>query len=247
MGKYSEGKSCRRGSALNELLSTGGENYFRESWMQRKIFFLLIAAFLMLAGVRDAEAKKGFYLGLGTAYNTIHGDFTGSDGLQGGNEIIILPQITSAFGIDILAGYGINDQWAIELNLMSSKHSGSWTNLSGDVSYTSFSVNGKYSFIPSDAVQPYLLFGISNNVLLIKGGAKDTATGKVSDAVLQGLGLDLGTGIDRYLSPHVSLNLGIMYRIVDYTWATGVERSGKIDKAVNGSGFSFLLTGAYHF
>jgi Outer membrane protein beta-barrel domain len=118
--------------------------------MDRKMVFLLIATVVVLALCREAGAKEGFYAGLGTAYNTINGDFKGDGGLQGGSEVIILPKINNAFGIDILGGYGLNDQWAIELNLMSSGHSGSWTGLTEDVRYTSFSINGKYSFSSPD-------------------------------------------------------------------------------------------------
>ena len=215
--------------------------------MDRKIVFLLIATVLVLALCRDAGAKEGFYAGLGTAYNTINGDFKGDDGLQGGSEVIILPKINNAFGIDILGGYGLNDQWAIELNLMSSGHSGSWTGLTGDVRYTSFSINGKYSFSSPDKIQPYLLFGISSDVLVIKKGAMDTTTGETGDATLSGSGINLGAGIEDYLDPNVSLNMGIMYRSVKYTKATGVHQSGSITDGVNGSGVSILLTAAYHF
>ncbi len=215
--------------------------------MYRKSLFLLIAAVAMFLGTSEAEAKEGFYVGLGAAYNTIWGDFDGHAGLQSGTEVIILPDINNALGIDILGGYGINDTWSIELNFMSSGHSGTWQGLSGDVSYNSFSINGKYSFTSSNRVQPYLLFGISSNVLLIKKGATDTSTGEVADATLSGPGVNAGVGIDDYLNPNVSLNLGIMYRYVNYTKAEGVHGSGTISGGLNGSGFSFVLTTAYHF
>jgi opacity protein-like surface antigen len=215
--------------------------------MYRKIFFMLIAAVMVLTVIPDAEAKKGFYIGVGATYNTIDGDFNGSAGLQSGPEVINLPDIKNDFGIDILGGYGINDQGAIELNLMSSGHRGKWSGQQGDVSYTSFSINGKYSFLSSGTVQPYLLFGISGNSLLIKNGSKNTATGEVGDATLSGPGANFGAGIDAYLTPHVSLTLGTLYRYVDYTDASGVDHSGTINHGINGSGFSFMLTTAYHF
>jgi opacity protein-like surface antigen len=222
-------------------------NYFKENWMKRAIVFSLAAVIVVLTMSPEAEAKKGFSIGLGAAYNTIQGDFDGMTGLQGGTEVIILPDVNNAVGIDILAAYGITDEWAIELNLMSSGHNGSWQGMTGDVSYTSFSINGKYSVPSPTAVHPYLLFGISNNVLLIKNGSADLFTGEVGDATLTGTGINLGTGIDYYFDPKVSLNLGIMYRYVDYTSAEGVHGSGTIEDGVSGNGFSFLVTTAYHF
>ncbi len=91
------------------------------------------------------------------------------------------------------------------------------------------------------------MIGISNNALLIKKGSQDTATRETKDALLQGPGVNIGTGMDVYLDPNVSLDLGILYRFVNYTQADGVHGNGSIDKAVNGSGFSFLLAAVYHF
>lgn len=207
----------------------------------------LITTVMIALVASQAEAKQGFYMGLGASYNTIRGDFDGSAGLDGGTEIIILPDADSAFGIDLLAGYGINDEWAIEFNFMSSEHNGTWAGLTGDLSFVSFSVNGKYSLAPADILQPYLLFGISVNALLIKDGAQDTFTLEVGDATLSGSGLNLGMGIDNYFSPNASLTLGFMYRFVDYTEADGLNQSGTIDDGVDGSGFSLLVTTAFHF
>src|SRR5574341_1391548 len=128
--------------------------------MHRKIVFLLIAAVVVLTVIPDAEAKKGFYMGFGVAYNTIDGDFNGSGVLRNDSDVIIVPDINDALGIDLRGGYGFTDAWAIELNLMISDHDGTWSNLKGDVNFVSFSINGKYSFPSPSMTQPYLLFGL---------------------------------------------------------------------------------------
>ena len=215
--------------------------------MYRKSLFLLIAPIIMLAALSEAEARSGFYLGVGAAYNTIQGDFDGNAALQGATDIIILPDSDNAFGIDILAGYGFTDNWAVELSFISSRHSGTWQGANGDVSYSSFSINTKYSFESSNEVRPYLLFGISSNVLLINEGSIDAFTGEVGDATLSGSGINIGAGIDTYVTPNVSLTLGTLYRYVNYTRAEGVHESGSITDGVDGSGFSFLLITSYHF
>ena len=215
--------------------------------MYRKIVFLLIAAVMVLMVIPDAEAKKGFYTGFGVVYNTIAGDFNGAGVLRNDTDVIIVPDINDALGIDLRGGYGFTDAWAIELNLMISEHNGTWSNFKGDVNFVSFSINGKYSFPSSSMTRPYLLFGISGNSLFIQDGAEDTVTGEIADATLSGPGINLGAGIDQYLSPNVSLSLGAMYRYVDYVDAEGVNQSGTIDDELDGSGFSFLLTTAYHF
>ncbi len=216
--------------------------------MYRKSLFALIATVMLFLATSPAEAESGFYMGLGAAYNTIQGDFDGVSGLGGGTEDIIIPDLNNAVGIDLLLGQQmLNNVWAIEFNYMSSGHNGTWMGRSGDVSYSAFSINGKYSFLPASRVRPYLLFGVSYNGLIIKKGAIDIYTGAVADAKLFGTGLNLGAGIDNYLSPIVSLTLGIMYRYLDYTEAKGVHQRGTIDDSLDGSGFSLLLTTAYHF
>jgi outer membrane protein W len=215
--------------------------------MNRKYILLFAAVGILLIAVPNAEAKKGFYMGIGAAYNTIHGDFNGAGGLVGTTEIIILPAIDNALGIDLHAGYGITDAWAVELDIIASDHSGNWQGLKGDVYFTSFSINGKYNFQSSTKIQPYLMFGLSGNTLVINDGATGLYTGAVGDATLSGSGVNLGAGIENYIAEHLSLSLGLLYRVVEYDQAEGVGASGTIDNAVDGSGFSLLLTTTYHF
>jgi opacity protein-like surface antigen len=210
--------------------------------------FLILAAFTMICGVTsDADARKGFYIGVGLPYNTITGDFDGNSALQGGNEIIIVPEIDGAVGFAVMPGIGINQQWAIELHFLGSSHDGSWLGSSGDVEFFSFSINGKYNFSPSQSTQPYLLFGISSNTLVITDGSWDTLSGEVGDATFSGPGFNFGGGIEHYVDPHVSFRLGLTYRFVDYTDAEGVNQSGTIEDSLDGSGISFMVSTAYNF
>ncbi len=215
--------------------------------MRRRLFCMMVVMIGMLAVISDAEAKKGFYMSLGASYNSIQGDFDGTKGLEGDSDVIILPDIDNAVGIDIRGGYGINDQWAIEAELMSSQHDGTFERLTGDVGYLSFGVNAKYSFRSTQTVQPYLLAGISSNVLVIDKGAADISTGEVDDATLSGIGFNFGAGVDNYFNEHISLTFGVTYRFVDYTTAEGVHEDGAIDDGVDGSGFGVLLSTAFHF
>ena len=216
--------------------------------MYRKSLFGCIVAVMLFLGAPHAEANSGFYIGLGAAYNTFGGgDLDGSQALSDGREVIILPDLDSAVGFDLLLGQRMNDAWAIEFNFMSSAHNGTWEGLKGDSTYTSVSFNGKYSFLRENRVRPYLLLGLGYQRLLIKKGAADIYTGAVADASLYGYGLNFGTGIDIYLNQKVSVTMGVLYRYLEYTEAAGVHQSASIDDGVDGSGFSFLLTTAYHF
>lgn len=212
-----------------------------------KAFLVLITIFKVSFSAPEVEAKTGFYLGAGAVYNTIQGDLNGASGLSSGTEVIILPKIDNGYGFNILAGYGITGNWSVELNFMEVGHSGKWEGLNGTVDYISFSFNGKYNFMSHKSTQPYLLFGISGNQLVIKDGVADTFTGSIGDATLTGPGMQAGFGVDQYLGQHVSVTIGALYRYVDYTDAQGIHISGSIDKSVNGSGFGLLFEAAYHF
>lgn len=215
--------------------------------MFKKMAFVIVSAFILLASIPEAEAKQGGYIGMGPVFNSIGGDFNGNSALQMDSEVIIVPKIDNGLGLDIRGGYGFTDAWALELNLMVSDHDGKWGNRKMDVTFVSFSINGKYSFFADTPTQPYLLFGISGNSLVIEDGATDIYSGEIDDASLSGPGLNFGFGIDHYVNPNMSLNMGFMYRVVDYTDADGVHHSAAIDDELNGNGFSFLLTAAYHF
>jgi opacity protein-like surface antigen len=202
---------------------------------------------LIIAGFgSEAHARKGFYLGAGIPYNTIDGDFKGNSFLRGGNEDILIPDIDGALGFDVMIGYGINAKWSVELNFLGSDHEGTWNGLDGDVFFFSFSVNGKYNFLPSQPLQPYLLFGISGNGLALKDGAQDFVTGERGNATFSGAGLNFGAGIERYFTK-MSLRFGVTYRFVDYDEVEGVNEIYGIDDSLDGSGVTVMLSTAYHF
>jgi opacity protein-like surface antigen len=214
---------------------------------KKPLFSVLVAVLLVFGAVATATAKQGFYLGMGLPYNTIGGDFDGSSGLQGGNDIILQPKIDGAFGLAVMGGYRITPHWAVELDAIGSSHDGKWGQMTERVQYFSFSVNGKYYVGASQTTQPYFLLGISGNLLVVKDGSKDTLSGAVDDGTFSGAGVNVGTGVDEYVGQNVTVSLGALYRYVGYTDAQGVNTSGSIDKTVNGSGFTLLLSTAYHF
>jgi opacity protein-like surface antigen len=186
-------------------------------------------------------------MGLGAVYNAIGGDFDGQAGLSNGTEVIILPDLDAGLGIDLLAGFRIDDRFSLEFDFMTSKHSGTWEGLKGDAGYLGLNFNGKYSFLATRTMQPYLLFGINYSLLVINDGAQDLMTGETSNATLFGSGFNLGTGIEQYIGPNTSLTIGVMYRYIEYTIADGLSGRGTIDNGVDGSGLSFKISTAYHF
>ncbi|MBI5745738.1 MAG: outer membrane beta-barrel protein [Nitrospirae bacterium] len=213
-------------------------------WISIVVFFFITTT---------VSAKEGFYLGLGLPYNTIDGDFKGNSVLSGHNDLIIIPDIDGAFGVGLLFGYVTHygfapDQlFAIEGSFLLSVHDAEFQGQRGTVDYSLVNFDLKYLFMTSKAIEPYLLIGISLADLTIENGAVSLTTGKEGDALLTGVGLNLGIGLDYYLTKNISLGTGVIYRIISYDIAEGVEDKSGIKDGFSGSGLGIILSTAYHF
>ncbi len=208
---------------------------------------VFLCGLLLLGMTSEVLAKQGFYLGVGIPYNTIGGDFDGKTLLIGANDFIILPEIDGGLGLGILLGYGFTKEVALELSYFGTSHNAKFLGGSGDVDYSVFNLDLKYSFLTERPTQPYLLFGLGFNQIVVKDGSVDFFTGEVGDGTFTGLGFNLGAGVDHYFTPHFSVGAGLIYRIVRYDEAEGVTDSGSIDDELNGDGFGLVLSTAYHF
>ncbi len=213
----------------------------------KKLLLAFIVAWTTLGLTQNVAAKQGFFFGIDVPYTEIQGDFKGDAGLTGQSEIIIFPKISGAFGIGVVAGYGVTPQAAFALSYEVSTHDGTWEGLKGDVNRSAVYADFKYSFLSSEATQPYLSAGIGRNTLVLKGGALNVSTGRSGDAQLDGYGFGVGAGFDHYVSDVVSLGFGFSYRKVSYNKASGVNESGGITNDVSGDEFSLRLGAAYHF
>ncbi len=189
-------------------------------------------------------AKTGFYVGLSLPYNNISGDFNGDTVLVGPSDIIIVPKIEDDYGFGILLGV-TSGQGAGELSYLRTTHDASFLGGKGEVEYNMVNIDGKYYFLAHARVQPYLLLGLSFPWLIIKDGSASSSA--VGDATFTGIGFNLGTGIAYYLHPRVSINAGINYKPLWYTRAEGVVGEGKLEDAIDGSGFNFNVGMTYIF
>lgn len=214
--------------------------------MKRIVSAIMISAWMIWGSSTSAFARQGFYLGAGVPYNTVGGDFDGKSFLVGPDDIIIQPEIDGGFGYGILAGYGFTPAWALELSYLASSHDAEFLGGSGDVKYSAFNIDLKYSLLTSQATQPYFRVGIGFPKLVVEDGSA-SFLGQVGDAEYTGVGLNLGVGVDHYVTPHFSVGAGATYRIVEYDEAEGVVGSGKIDDNLDGDGFGLMLSAAYHF
>jgi hypothetical protein len=211
---------------------------------------------LLLAGIlgisilisldRTVSAKEGFYLGLNVPYTTVQGDFDGSSELTGTQEAIAIPVIKGAFGIGVVAGIGIGESFAIEIAASDSVHNVEWLGAHGNGDQRSLALLLKHSFLRTETIQPFITYGITYNQLNLKDAAVNLS-GSIGDATLTGWGIDFGVGGDHYFTPYISAGGTVVYHLVEYKSAKGINESGSIDNGVNGSGLGVVLSAAYHF
>jgi hypothetical protein len=214
--------------------------------VKRLLFAVILGYSFLISLDRTVSAKEGFYLGLNIPYTTVGGDFDGSSSLTGTQEAIAIPVIKGAFGVGMVAGLGIGESFEIGLNVSDTVHNVEWLGAHGDGEQRSLGVLFKYSFLTTETIQPFLTSGITYNELILKDAAVDLS-GSTGDATLTGWGIDFGIGADHYFSPHISVGGTVVYHLVEYNYAKGIQESGGIDNDVNGSGLGVIFSAAYHF
>lgn len=188
--------------------------------MKKGLLFLYTSLILLLIS-SAADAKEGFYLGGQIPYNMVRGDFDDKT----------MSKVDPGAGIGLIAGYGITSGLSLEIDWAGSSHkSGSST-----IGLGEFSLNGKYNFLAASKLQPFIFAGIGAFAL----GDDSLMFG--------GKGYNLGVGADYYLSPKVSLGVGLIQKFITYD---SIEKSSApfvLLKDLNGDTTSIRFDISYHF
>lgn len=194
------------------------------------------------AGAVDKTFKKAdrqIYFGGGLAYNSIGGDFDGDHMLLSTTQAFLIPEINSGFGFGLAVGYSgkmaSQFDFAMEaaFSLTSHDYDFDLLELHDDASAMFFDFNFKGIYSPQ-MVQPYLLLGISAPYLKIKDGA--TTETRIDDAKFTGIGVNLGGGMDLYISPRVFLDVSLMYRLTHFNKVKGIGDELEIDDGLSAGG-----------
>ena len=190
-------------------------------------------AAIMLIGIESAgavdktfkKADRQVYFGGGLTYNSIGGDFADQGGLFSTYEAILVPEINSGFGFGLTAGFSgkmsPKFDFAIEASFSMSSHDYDFDllDLQDDATAMFFDFNFKGIYSPQ-MIQPYLLLGISAPYIKVKDAASSST--RVEDARFTGIGVNLGGGMDLYISPVVFLDVNLMYRVEHISNVEGV-------------------------
>ena len=150
-------------------------------------------------------------------------------------EIDLIPKLDQGFGFGFLIGHR-EEAYAVELIYWQSSHNASFgpASLSSSTSSTvvavplvhdsavvhSVNLDFKRYFFTEAQTQPFINLGVSFPWIVVHNGAEDLS-GNFSPFSLAGLGLNLGVGIEYYLSPNFSIVAGATQRWASFDQSKG--------------------------
>ena len=142
------------------------------------------------ANESSRQARAGAYLGIQVPYNSIGGDFDGTT----------MPKVDSGAGLGLILGYSFDKQFALEIDWSASGHNSE----GADISFSEFSANMKFSFMPEQTARPFLFAGIGAFTL-------------GDDSLLfGGTGYNLGLGVDFQVGEKSTIGLALIRKIITY-------------------------------
>ena len=203
----------------------------------------LTVSFNSLAG-ESSFAKDGFFIGYFFTDNSITGDFDRKTVLTSSTEIVLVPKVESGQGSDFVLGVR-EKAVTYEFHYMSSKHDVTFLDAKGEAEYSAWSLDIKGYFLSKKRFQPFIGIGLIFPDLKVKdAGATSTSSGEImsGDATfISGPAVNWSGGIAVFISPRVSVQLGVTYHNFDIKsvkGASGITRQLK-DK-INASSTKYL-------
>ena len=222
--------------------------------MSRKFFPTLIGCFILLSGLvsevwADGQSPSDYLHSrtyVGAVITSVSVDQSGLfSGLNYSRvdlpsyEITLIPSLSQAFGWGALIGHR-EDAYAVEVSYWQSTHlatfgPGSVGSNYGDSAtfsseyqdtaiYHSINVDFKRYFLTDLQLQPFLDLGVSFPWIVVNN-ADENGLGQIGPVTLSGLGLNLGIGVEYYLTPNISFSAGAYQRCIREraNWASGAN------------------------
>jgi hypothetical protein len=176
-------------------------------------------------------------------------------------DLGIIPSLSQAFGWGIYAGHR-EEAYALEVSFWQSNHNatfgpgvisssyGSPTTLTGSYAgtaiYNSINVDFKRYFLTDLQLQPFLDLGVSFPWITINDADIDIH-GNPWPLTLEGVGLNLGIGVEYYITPNFSLIAGAYQRWVSFSQYQGSQQQAnplslyETNSSEDGSGLNFTI------
>ncbi len=182
--------------------------------MGRTTTLMSLAVVLLLFIVAPAVAKDGFYLGVNMLFNDISGDINTPEWVDSGN------------GLGLRGGFGLNRYLSIEAGIWKTKHDMKFGGQTADLKAGTIDLKINFPLTGSH-IEPYLLVGAGNYTIEQNGFSEDGKGGRI------------GIGMDIYLFPELSFNVGLTRNNVTFTH-NSVDVDGKITTMDFGISYHFI-------
>ena len=173
---------------------------------------LTVALLLLIAS--PAVAKEGFYLGINVLFNNISGDINTPENIDAGH------------GLGIHGGFGLNRYIAIEAGIWKTKHANIYGGSAADLEAGTIDLKINYPGVRSH-IKPYFLVGAGRYTIEQNRLSEDGKGGRI------------GVGMDIYLVPDISFNVGFTRSTVTFKH-NSVDRDGRITTMDFGFSYHFI-------
>ena len=220
---------------------------------------LWAALLALLAGAPEvAEARQGFFLGVGLAQQSAKGDLDGSHVVtnSAGTEALSDGSLDSGGGIALDIGYGFNNYIGVELMLAATSNTSSAPGLPDTTAAVGSDLLGLRLTLPvGSALDLLARVGVSGHAVIYpdrafqgtQSGGTFVASGPgKGNATFGGGGTAWGLGAEIFMG-HVGLGLGWTEFTADINQASGGGISGSLPKTLHETFTVADLTVAYHF
>ncbi len=179
--------------------------------MKRTLVLIALALTLIAT---PASAKEGFYLGINMLFNDISGEVNSPEWADNGN------------GLGLRGGYGLNRYLAIEVGIWKTKHDMKYGGTTADLKAGTIDLKINFPLTGSH-IEPYLLAGVGTYTIENNGISEDGNGGRI------------GIGMDIYLFPELSFNVGLTRNNVTFKH-NNVDVDGKVQTLDFGISYHFI-------
>ena len=189
---------------------------------------LMLAPAVPAAGQEpQGFAKVGGYVGGSFVPNfTLDGETF--DGMTlyreiGGDEVGILPKLDKQHKFKGILGYR-GKMAALELSYERTNHDGTFFDGTGEATFQSVDLNGRFFALTNGRFQPYVLLGGGIPWLTVKDGSflEDEPEKGFGDGSWKGYSVNTEVGVALYPHPQLGVMVGYGYRAIWFDRATGI-------------------------
>jgi len=172
------------------------------------------------------------------------------------NEATLAPTFSQNFGWGVLLGRR-EGPYAAEVSFWQSIHQSSWngtysspsgsvtfgSTLQGSSTFYSVNLDFKRYFLTDIDIQPFVSLGVNIPWIVVDDASENYNNNTFGNATFEGIGFDLGAGVEYYLDPTISVVGGLYQRWTGYGQYKGAENIDEQVQLYDGNANNFTSSG----